>query len=111
LNFIKKKYEDVSYRPKLTWRVIREMLDRNKKSVKDEIKAIKINNNIVQTNTNQNRVANVFNDFFISVASMVQNLSQVINSTTLKHEPIFRISVFKTVSVLRSKNQRLPELY
>jgi len=41
------------------------MLDKNNKSVKDEIRAIKINNNIVQTNTNPNRVANVLNDFFL----------------------------------------------
>ena len=40
------------------------MLDRNKESVKDEVNATNINNNIFQTNTNPNRVANVFNDFF-----------------------------------------------
>lgn len=80
------------------------MLHRNKESVKDEIKAIKINNNIDQTNTNPNRVANVFNDFFISVG---QNLSREIYSTTIK----LQMSVLKTDSLQISKNQRLSALY
>lgn len=41
IEFYKKKLADVSHNsPKLTWKVIREMLDRNKKFVKDKIKAI-----------------------------------------------------------------------
>lgn len=55
----------VSYSPKLTNRVIREMLDKNVKSVNDEIKEIKINIGIMQTNKNPHRVSNIFNDLFL----------------------------------------------
>lgn len=67
------------------------------KSEKEEIKAIRIINDIVQTSNNPHRVLNVFNDFFINVG---WNLSQAIDSTNVKQEGLTSnisfVNCFKT---------------
>ena len=58
---------------KSTWKIINEEKGRTKSSI--DIQSLVINNNIIM---NQNKIANIFNNYFLSI-------SDAVNSNNNKH--------------------------
>jgi len=62
-NFYKKNFNDISYSPKLTWKLITELtLSKNKNS--DNIKSLIHKNEHIIPSEDPVRASNVFNTFF-----------------------------------------------
>jgi len=78
-NFYKKKFNDISYSPKLTWKLITELtLSKNKNS--NHIKSLMHNNEHIIPSEDPVRASNVFNMFFtnigINLANKIKNSNQ-----------------------------------
>lgn len=76
-NFYKNKFNKVSYSPKLTWKVIKEVVD-SKNHDSDKIKSVKNDGDIIYTNENPCKVANLFNSFFTNIGE--NNASNIITN-------------------------------
>jgi len=67
---------------KTTWKIINEEKGTTKSSV--DIQSLVINNNVIM---NQNKIANIFNNYFISIADTV-NADNNIHINTSMTNPI-----------------------
>ena len=85
---------------KSTWKIINEEKGKTKSSI--DIQSLVINNNVIM---NQNKIANVFNNYFISIADIV-NLDKSKHINTSMTNPIiylttnFRRHFAKTIWVV-----------
>ncbi|KAL4126805.1 hypothetical protein QTP88_011014 [Uroleucon formosanum] len=68
--------------PKLTWKVINEILDKNNNK-NDDVKVIKIDNYTLDVKNEPLNIANIFNNFFINIGN---SLACNIEDSTFKFE-------------------------
>ena len=66
---------------KLTWKLINNLLNKNKKNEDKKIESLEINN---ETMINKQEIANSFNDFFVSIGTKLKNSK--INSTAHSYQ-------------------------
>jgi len=64
INYYKNKFQEVSFNPKLTWKVINEILNKN-----DDAKVIKLDDKTFDVKNEPLNIAIIFNNFFINIGN------------------------------------------
>jgi len=82
INYYKNKFQEFSFSPKLTWKVINEILDNNNNK-NDDVKVIKIDDYTLDVKNEPLNIANIFNNFFINIGN---SLACNIEESTFKFE-------------------------
>ncbi|XP_060845463.1 uncharacterized protein LOC132925050 [Rhopalosiphum padi] len=62
VNYYKNKFQEVSSNPKLTWKLINEILDKNNNK-NDDVEVVKLDD------VKKLKIANIFNNFFINIGN------------------------------------------
>jgi len=83
INFYKKKFNEISYSPKLTRKMTKEITI--KKRNEDKIELIRYNNENIYSSKDPMRVSNVFDKFFTNIGS---NLANKIKQSNLNYNEI-----------------------
>lgn len=100
--FYENKFKSVSYKPKLSWQLINEIM-RSKSNNKDRIETIINYVKVFDVVMDPKTVSNIFNDFFINVGKkLAENFRYVVINENLggmvrycTWRPLHSFSVYK----------------
>lgn len=110
LNFYQNKINSVSSNPKLTLKLINEKTNKNFDKAK-EINSIQINKQILYATDEPQKIANIFNTFFVDIGSKlaenniveVNPIEEVIQLNGNSYDNIFNEKITETEILLTLK--------
>ena len=110
INFYQNKINSVASNPKLTWRLINEITNKNVDKAK-EINSIQINKQILYATDEPQKIANIFNTFFVDIGSkLAENnivednpIAEVIPLNGNSYDNIFNDKITETDILLTLK--------